>query len=306
MADLSASPQTSLAEGLHDQLITTLGQIQSLRVTSRPSVMQFKDSPVSAGEAAKILKVDAVLASTVSYIPGGSPADPPRVRVNANLLMAGATTPEWSRTFDKPVSDLLALQGELARAIATSIRATITRDESARLNRSQRINPPAEEAYFEGRRQLDLRERNSARRALDAFKRATELDPRYALAHAAAARSYFSLASAGDISQAEARASALAEVNKALAIDENLPEARAALADIKFYYDWDWPGAEAEYQRALDLNPSFTYARRRYAGFSCCDTQTRRSRRAGRPGRKPGLVFDRRRRRPRNGLVLSP
>jgi len=267
LSDLSASPQASLAEGLHDQLITTLGQIQSLRVTSRSSVMQFKDSPVSAAEVAKTLKVDAVLESTMSYIPGGSPGDPARVRVNASLLMAGATTPEWSKTFDKPFSDLLALQGELARAIATTIRANITRDESVRLNSSQRINPSAEEAYFEGRRQLDLRERNSARRALDAFNRATELDPRFALAHAAAARSYFSLASAGDISQAEARGSALAEVNKALAIDENLPEARAVLADLKFYYDWDWHGAEAEYQRALELNPSFTYARRRYAAF---------------------------------------
>ncbi len=267
LADLSASPQASLADGLHDQLIATLGQIQSLRVTSRSSVLQFKDSPVSAGEVAKTLKVDAVLESTLSYFPGGSPDDPPRVRVHASLLMAGATTPEWSKTFDKPLGELPALQGELARAIATTIRANITRDESARLNSSQRINPSAEEAYFEGRRQLGLREKNSARRALDAFNRATELDPRFALPHAAAARSYFSLGSAGDISQAEARGSALAEVNKALAIDENLPEARAVLADLKFYYDWDWAAAEAEYQRALDLNPSFTYARRRYAAF---------------------------------------
>jgi len=267
MADLSSSPQPSLVDGLHEELITTLGQIQALRVTSRTSVMQFKNAPVSAGEVAKTLKVDAVLESTVSYIAGQSSGDPARVRVKASLVMAGATTPEWSKTIDKPFSDLLALQGELARAIAATVRANITRDESARLSSSQRINPAAEQAYFEGRRQLDLRERNSARRALEAFKRATELDPRYALAHAAAARSYFSLGSSGDISQAEARASALAEVNQALALDENLPEARAALADIKFYYDWDWPGAEAEYLRALDLNPSFTYARRRYSGF---------------------------------------
>ena len=267
MSDLSSTPLPSLADGLHDELITTLGQIQSLRVTSRTSVMRFKDATASAGELAKTLRVDAVLESTVAYVGGASSSDPGRVRVNASLVMAGATTPEWSKTFDEPFSDLLALRGDLARAIASTVRASITPEESVRLSSSQRINPAAEEAYFEGRQQLQQYGSTHSRRAVEAFRRASELDSRYALPHAGAARAYVNLGSSGEISQAEARVSALAEVNKALAIDENLPEARATLGEIKFSYDWNWEGAEAEYKRALDLNPSFTYARRRYAGF---------------------------------------
>jgi serine/threonine-protein kinase len=265
MTDFSSQP--SLADGLHDQLITTLGQIQSLRVTSRTSVLRFKNSSLPAGEVAKKLGVDAVLESSVSFMGGGSPSDPGHVHVNASLLMAGSTVPEWSKTFDRSFSDLEALQGELARAIASTVHARVTRDESVRLNRSQQIDPAAQQAYFEGLRQLDLRENTSATRALKAFQRAAELDSRYALAHVGSARSYLMIGSRGDMSHAEARASALAEVRDALTIDENLPEAHAAQAEIKFYYDWDWPGAEAEYRRALELNPSLTYARRRYAAF---------------------------------------
>ena len=267
MTDLSSSPRPYLADGLHDQLITTLGEIRSLRVTTRSSVMQFNNSAVSAGEVAKRLGVDAVLESTVSYFDGGSPGGPGRVRVNTSLVRAGASAPEWSKSFDKSFNDLLALQADLARAIALTIRASITPGESERLNRSPRIDPAAEEAYFEGRMQLEMYGSDHARRALDAFKRATDLDSGYALAHAGAARAYFSLGFNGDISQPEARASALAELHAAQRIDENLAEEAATSADIKFYYDWDWAGAESDYNRALDLNPSLTYARRSYAGY---------------------------------------
>ena len=118
--------------------------------------MQFNNSAVSAGEVAKRLGVDAVLESTVSYIDGGSAGGPGRVRVNTSLVRAGASAPEWSKSFDKSFNDLLALQADLARAIALTIRASITPGESERLNRSPRIDPAAEEAYFEGRmRQID-------------------------------------------------------------------------------------------------------------------------------------------------------
>ena len=268
MAELSRSRRAPyLAEGLHDQLITTLGQIQSLRVTSRTSVMQFKDSHDPAGQIASSLGVDAVLESTVSSSDGGSGGSPGRVRVNASLVTAGATLPLWSRTFERPLGDLLALEAEMARAIAASVRATITPGESARLSRAQQTNPAAEEAYFQGRRHLEQYGSDGARRALEAFERAIQLDGQYAAAHAGAARAYLSLGFNGDISQPEARASALAEIEKASALDENLPEGRAALADIKFYYDWDWAGAEREYRRAIELNPSFAYAKRQYASY---------------------------------------
>jgi serine/threonine-protein kinase len=162
---------------------------------------------------------------------------------------------------------LLALEADIARAVATSLGAPLTSGDSARLNHSPQMNPAAEDAYFHGKQQLERYGRDRAGRALEAFDRATRLDPQHARAYAATAMAYFSLGDNNAISHPEARASAVAAIQRALAIDENLPDARAVLGDIKFYYDWDWAGAEAEYKRALDVNPSFTYARKRYAGL---------------------------------------
>jgi serine/threonine-protein kinase len=255
-----------IGEGLHDQLITTLGQVKSLRVVSRTSALQFKGSQLPSSAIAKNLGADAALESTLWYIDGGL-AGTSRLRVNSSLMIAGENVPLWSQTFDRPLGELLALQTDIARAVATGLGVPITAAESTRLNHPQQTNAAAEAAYLQGRQQLSQYGTESARRALEAFERATQLDPQYALAHAATARAYVALAAHADVSRPEGRASAVAAIQKALNIDDDLPEARAALADIKWNYDWDWLGAEAEYKRALDLNPSFTYARKRYAGL---------------------------------------
>ena len=255
-----------MGEGLHDQIITTLGQIGSLRVVSRTSVLQFKGSQLSSSAIAKDLGVDAALESTLWYVDGGL-AGTSRIRVNSSLMLAGENVPVWSHSFERPIGELLALQGDIAREVAKGLGVPITAVESTRLNHPQQTNAAAEVAYLQGRQELSQYGAERARRALEAFERATQLDPQYALAHAATARAYVALASLGDISRQEGRASAAAAIQKALNIDENLPEARAALADIKWNYDWDWLGAEAEYKRALEMNPSFTFARKRYAGL---------------------------------------
>jgi TolB-like protein/Flp pilus assembly protein TadD len=268
MTDLSGSQQVPyLADGLHDQLITTLGQIQSLRVMSRTSVMQFKGSHASAGEIAKKLGVDAVLESTLLSTGGGSAGSPARVRVNASLMTAGASTPLWSSTYERPLGDLLALEAEVARAIAASVRATITPGESARLSRPQQTNPAAEAAYLQGRVELAGYGADSARRALDAFERALTMDPDYAAANAGAAYAYIVLDAHRVITHQKARAKALAHVRRALGLRDDLAEAHATMADIEFLYDWNIAGAEQEYRTSLDLNPSLTSARAHYAEF---------------------------------------
>jgi TolB-like protein/Tfp pilus assembly protein PilF len=260
------SGSAGMSEGLHDQLITTLGQIKSLRVVSRTSVLQFKGSQLPSSAIAKNLGVDAALESTLWYVDGGL-AGTSRVRVNSSLMIAGENVPIWSQTFDRPLGELFALQADIAREVAKGLNVPITALESSRLNHPQQTNPAAEAAYLQGRQELSQYGRQRARRALEAFERAAQLDPQYALAHAATARAYVVLAELGDVSRQEGRASATAAIQKALNIDENLPEARAALGDIKWSYDWDWLGAEAEFKRALEVNPSFTYARKRYAGL---------------------------------------
>jgi len=268
MTDLSDPQQMPyLADGLHDQLITTLGQIQSLRVMSRTSVMHFKGSHASASEIAKQLGVDAVLESTMVSTGGGSVGGPGRVRVNASLMMAGAGTPLWSTTYERPLGDLLALEAEVARAIAASVRATITPGESARLNRLQQTNPAAEAAYFQGRMELASYGADSASRALDAFKRALQMDSAYAEANAGAAYAYIVLDANRVMTHQKARAMALAHARRALELRDDLAEAHATMADIEFFYNWNIAGAEEEYRRSLDLNPSLTSARAHYGEF---------------------------------------
>ena len=266
MKDLSGSaPLPYLADGLHDQLIMTLGQVQALRVTSRTSVLQFRDSQASAGEIAKALGVDAALESTVSATTAGADGSPARVKVNASLMIAGSQTPLWSRTFERPLGDLLALEGDIARAIAGSVRAAITPEESVRLRGAQQTNPAAEEAYFQGRMHLEDYGPAAATRALDAFERALTADRTHARANAGAASAYITLAAIGSMTHQKARALALEHVRRSLELNDDLAEAHATKGQIEFLYEWNIRTAEEEYRKALDLNPSLASALNQYA-----------------------------------------
>jgi tetratricopeptide (TPR) repeat protein len=234
-------------------------------VTSRTSVLQFKDSSTPAGEIAKRLGVDAVLESTVSSIDGGPDGGPARVKVNASLMVAGARTPLWSRSFEAKVGDLLKLEGDMARAIAARVRASITPDESNRLLRAQHTNPAAEEAYFQGRMYLQGYGAAAARRALDAFERALSVDSDHPGAHVGAAYAYLSLAANGATTHQKARAMAFGHVRRALELRDDLAEAHAAMGDIEFRYDWIIKSAEEEYRTALALNANLSSARNEYA-----------------------------------------
>jgi serine/threonine-protein kinase len=162
---------------------------------------------------------------------------------------------------------MLALQAEIARAVANGVRAVVTPSESARLQQTRPTSQAAEEAFLVGRYHLGRYGLESAEQALQAFTEAIRLDPTHARAHAGAARARVALGFAGVTSQTEARALALADVRNALALDSDQADAHAAAADLRFYYDWDWKGADAEYRRAIELNSSSTYARAQYARY---------------------------------------
>ncbi|HEU4934901.1 MAG TPA: protein kinase [Vicinamibacterales bacterium] len=265
MKDLSSStPIPYLADGLHDQLVITLGQIQSLRVLSRTSVIKFKDSTEGAGEIAKQLGVDVALESTVSAA-GASDGGSGRVKVNASLVVAGANTPLWRGTFDGSQGDLLKLEGEIAREIAAKVRASIEPEESARLRNAAQTTPAAEAAFFQGRLSLEGYGAAAARRAVDSFERAIALDAEHAGAHAGAAVAYVGLAANGGMTHQKARALALGHAQRALGLRDDLAEAHAAMAFIAFLYDWNFKSAEEEYRKALDLNPNLVLALNQYA-----------------------------------------
>jgi eukaryotic-like serine/threonine-protein kinase len=254
-----------LADELTDQLISTLGQIRSIEVRSLSSVLPFHDGATPIPEVAKRLAVDNIVEATVSVTntPDGKPD---RVRVNARLLAAGTASQIWSGDFERSLGDTLGLQSELAQRIAEGIRAVLTPTERRRLERSHQTTPEANDAYFQG---LHFLSRSSAdgQRAVDAFRRATTLDPGHVGAHAGLARGLMSLGFFGAMSHPEARALAAAEVNQALQLDPDSSEAHAVHADLQFYYDWDWTGADQSYRRAIALNPSFARARSQFARY---------------------------------------
>jgi len=263
LASASTTPEAPLvAEGLTDELTTRLGQLQSLRVTAHTSVRRFTSSRWPISEIASELHVGSVLEGSVGV---DSSQGDPHVHVNMRLIRAGTDVELWSDSFDRPLGDLVAIEGEIARAVVRGVHAALTREESARLQADRPTTAAAEQAYLEGRAHLSQFAAR-AQEALAAFQRATAADPQFAPAHAGAARAYVALGFDRRIPQPEARASALSEVSRAIELDPDLAEAHATLADLKFQYDWDFAGAEREYRRALDLDPG-AFAGSQYAQF---------------------------------------
>ena len=264
--DSGPSATPFFADALTDQLISTLGQVSALRVSSRTSVMPFKDTNLPIKQVIEALGVDAYLEGSVAVVQADG-STPGRVRLNTRLIAAGTGTQLWSQTLERQLGDALALEAELARHVVKAVSATITEKESARLAQVRSTSPAAEEAYFQGRYHLAQYGIERSQRALAAFNRAVQLDPGHAAAHAGAARAYIRLGDDGALSQPQARTSALAEVTKALEINAEQEDAQLALGDLKFRYDWDWKGGEAAYRKAIELNPSFTFARTQYARY---------------------------------------
>ena len=252
-----------LADGLTDELITTLGQVHALRVTAHTSVRRFRGTTEPVSAIAAQLGVGSVLEGSLAVQQSGSD---PRVRVNLRLIRAGTDVQIWSESFDRSLGDLLALKAEIGGAVAHSVRAVLTPQEAQRLAQPATAAGPAQRAYLEAVSYLAQNRRGAeVRPALDALKRAMELDPSFAVPHAAAALTYILLAGDGEIPQAEAYAAAKAAAQRAIQLDPQLAGAHVALGNVSFYYEWDWAAAQASYARAIELGGSDVQARRQYA-----------------------------------------
>ncbi|HYL15689.1 MAG TPA: protein kinase [Terriglobales bacterium] len=248
LQNLSGNPeQEYFADGITEELITDLAQISALRVISRTSIMTYKGSRKSLPEIASELNVDAVLEGSVERVQD-------RVRINAQLIQAKTDRHLWAKSYERNVSDVLSLQEEVSRAIATEIQIKLTADELRRLSQPRVVNPDAHESYLLGRYYWSKRTKEGVGKSIHYLAQATAKDPNYALAYAALSDSYHLLpdlaGSPAKDSFDKARAAAL----KALELDPSLAEAHAALAKVKEDYDWDWTGAENEYKQAIELN----------------------------------------------------
>ena len=263
------SAQDYLADGLTDELISTFGRLPGLSVTSRTSVMGLKGDTRSLPEIARQLNVDAVLEGTVALAPGvPAAAGEKKVRVNARLIHAGTDTQLWNQTIERALGDVLALQHELAQVVARAMR-TADAASAAALFRAPQAgrNSEAQDAYLEARSDMVNASRDSLGRARGALERAVSLDPGFARAHASLALCYLWLEQVGALDGATAARLSSESAGRALQLDANLPEAHHALADVELFHDWDWNAAGTEFARALELNASYTMARRDYAWY---------------------------------------
>jgi TolB-like protein/DNA-binding winged helix-turn-helix (wHTH) protein/Flp pilus assembly protein TadD len=252
--------QEYFADGMTDELITHLGRISALRVISRTSAMAYKGVRKPLAEIARQLNVDAVVEGSV-LLSGD------RVRITAQLIEVPADRHIWAQSYEGDLRDTLALQSKVARSIAEKIRVTLNLKEQAALEKSTPVNPEAYEAYLKGRYFWNKRTGDGLLRAIVYFDRAIETDPTYAAAYAGLADAY---ASAGDwkygvLSPQDAFPKARAAATRALALDDSLGEAHAALAFALDLYGWDWEAAEKEYKQAIELSPGYATAHQWYS-----------------------------------------
>jgi len=255
--------QQYFVDGVTDELIGQLSQISALRVISRQSVMRYRDSDKLLPEIAEELNVDAVVVGSVQQA-----GDTVRIRVQ--LIDA---LPEernlWGQMYERAMSDVLVMYGEMARAIVNEVQITLTPTEETRLASAPQVNPQAYEAYLKGMSHVYKLTPPEIDAALHYFEQALDADPDYALAYAGISLVWGACQQMGLVIPSESTPKAKAAAKKALELDDTLPEAHYQWACIRTWIDWDWEGGEQAYKRALELKPNFAEALVYYSNLLC-------------------------------------
>jgi TolB-like protein/DNA-binding winged helix-turn-helix (wHTH) protein/Tfp pilus assembly protein PilF len=248
LENLSADAnQQFLADGVTDELTTSLAQIGSLRVISHTSAVACSGKQKPASEIARCLGVDALIEGSV--VRSGD-----RVRINAQLIDADSDRHMWAHTYDLQLRDIITVQGELARAITASISQTLTPQEQARLSHPRPMDPEVALLYFRGSNLLSKPDPAHAR---DMFKQATDLDPNSAEAWAGLADALHTMGVYGDEAAFD---QAKVAAKKALEIDPSQAQALMALGAVAFLYDWDPAQSEDYLRQAIAARPSYAMA----------------------------------------------
>lgn len=259
LENLSGDPaQDYFADGMTEELIGRLSMIHGLRVISRTSAMRFKNTHISAPEIAKKLQVDALVEGSV--LREGN-----RVRISIQLIRGATDEHIWAEEYEREFGNILALQEEVAQAIAEKINATVS--PPGTLAGTPPPDPEAHEDYLKGRYYLNQRTEDALNRSVACFQQAVAKDPRYALAYSGLADAYALLGFRGGAPSKDALSRAKAAALRAVALDHTLAGPHVSLAFIAETYEWDWAVAEREYQRALELNPDDSRAHHWYAGY---------------------------------------
>jgi serine/threonine protein kinase len=263
LENLSHDPeQEYFADGMTEALTTELAQISTLKVISRTSVMQYKETKKLLPQIAKELGVDAVVEGAVQR-------SDDKVGITVQLIQAPSDRHLLAKSYERSLRDVLALQREIAHAIADEIKVKLTPQEQAHLTTARPVNPEAHEAYLKGlyyygagHDEADPHKYDQLlKSSIEYFSQATQMDPNYAPAYAGMGIAYVWQSGSDRKGNLKAREAA----DKALQIDDTLGEAHYLLGWVAYSYDWNWPGAEKEFRRAIELNPSFGEAHYGYA-----------------------------------------
>ncbi|MEJ7847833.1 MAG: tetratricopeptide repeat protein [Pyrinomonadaceae bacterium] len=238
-----------LSDGMTETLISSLSQLPNLNVKARSSVFRYKGKDTNAATIGKELNVQAILNGRV--VQRGQ-----ELVLYVELVDAQTENSLWKQTYNKTMTNLVALQNDIARDVADKLKVKLSGADELKLAKKYTENAEAYQFYLKGRFHLLKTTRSEFETSISYFQQAIAIDPSYALAYAGLADAYRSLSVAGEMPSMEVMPKAKAAVQKAIEIDHTLAEAHAVLGWIIFWYDWDWSAAENQYKRALELDPN--------------------------------------------------
>jgi TolB-like protein/Flp pilus assembly protein TadD len=246
--------QEYFSDGLTEEMITQIGRLQPRRlgVIARSTTMRYKNSGKTVEDIRLELGVHYILE-------GGVRRAADRIRISVRLIQVSDETNLWAETYERCPADVLQLQAEIARATASEIRLTLTREQQVHLGGGP-INPEAHDTYFKGRYCWNRRTEEGLTKAIDYFNQAISKDLEFAAAYSGLADAYSMLGTYGALSPNDAFIPAKAAAGRALEIDDSLAETHTSLAWASFIFDWNWSAAEKEFDRAIELNPNYSIA----------------------------------------------
>jgi serine/threonine protein kinase/Flp pilus assembly protein TadD len=246
-----------LSDGITESLINSLSQLPKLEVKSRDSAFHYKGKDPDAETVGRELGVRAVFKGRVTQVGDN-------LAISAELIDARNNDHIWGEQYNRKASDIFALQGEIAKEMTAALRLRLSGDDEKRMAKSYTANPEAYQDYLKGRFWWNKTNKEGFDRAIEFYRQAIATDPNYAQAYAGLADCYSFLAILSIVPPKEAYPKAKEAALRALEIDDRLAEAHSSLAYIEAINDWDWSGAEREFQRAIELNPNYTGSHQGY------------------------------------------
>ena len=260
-ANVSADPDAEyLSDGITESIIHSLSRLPNLRVMARSTLSRYKGREIDPQVVGEELKVRAVLTGRVFHRGDSLVIKTELVDVRDGSLI-------WGENYNRNFADILALEEDIAREISGKLRVKVTGEDAWRLARRATEDPEAYRLYLKGLFYWNKRTSDGLRKGIELFQQAIEVDPEYALAYAGIAHSYNQLGFYQYVAPQDSFPKAKAAATRALELDAALGEARSVLALVRFWYEWDWPGAEEEFRRAIAASPGFVHVHHFYGIF---------------------------------------